>query len=1074
MKAKKGCKPSFFNLDSENDFGCTPCFCYGHSSVCQSAPGYSQVVIENNFARGAERWTAQEANGRSISMNFNGITQAIGVSAPGRDPVYFVAPDRYLGDMRTSYNRDLQFKLRLGESAPAPTVEDVVLEGAGIRITQTIFGQRNPLPAISVEWSQEYKFRLHEDADYGWQPRLTAREFMSVLSNLTAVKIRGTYTPEGVGFLDDVQLHTARREAAGRPANWIEMCTCPDGYVGQFCESCAPGFRHEPAHGGRFARCVPCNCNGHADICDADTGRCICQHNTAGENCDRCARGYYGNALAGTSSDCQPCPCPNQGACVELMDETVVCLECPKGYGGPRCDICSDGFFGDPEGRFGRVVDCEPCDCNTNVDPNGIGNCNRTSGECLKCIYNTGGSHCDQCLPGFFGDALAIPKGDCKPCQCYRPGTQVIEGGPMACDQLTGQCRCKPYVTGTNCNTCEDGYFNIVSGDGCQPCNCDPIGSINGTCSIVSGQCQCRPGVTGLRCDVCEQNKYGFSSTGCKSCDCDPIGSVELQCDPFGQCPCYDNVEGQRCDQCKENKFDRQRGCIDCPECYNLVQDAVNAHRKKLSKLVELLSNITDTPTVIDDVDFERKLNEVQERVDQLWTDAKSGAGSGDKTLLERLEDLKKRLQAVSDMHKQVHDMTGKASDSTEQGERNATLAEDAIESAQEALKNALEYLQTEGAEALTEAIQRSEQYGQQSDQMSDIARQARQLAQDQEDEATSIRNIAQQAVNTSQQAYEIAKNAINEQKNTRLDRTKILATEARERATAVHEEALGIYRDVYGLNVPDLDTRKVRAESEKAAEDARRIKADAEALLAEHGELLSELAEQSAAVQDLLKRGVEQQQVADELLADADAANADAEEAVRLGDKTLAEAQNTLTTLQEFDKDEADEIRQGADDTKKLAEQVRDEADRLASRVADTGSRVKDLEDRAAADETLTTEAKQKVGQAKSNAAEATKKVEKALSEVDDILKELQDVTDIDEDQLNNLEKKLADAERDFQAANLDQRMDELKAMRLQQMQWMKDYTEEVARLRAEVNNVEDIRNSLPDGCWKRVKLEP
>lgn len=58
-----------------------------------------------------------------------------------------------------------------------------------------------------------------------------------------------------------------------------------------------------------------------------------------------------------------------------------------------------------------------------------------------------------------------------------------------------------------------------------------------------------------------------------------------------------------------------------------------------------------------------------------------------------------------------------------------------------------------------------------------------------------------------------------------RLDRTKTLATEARQRATDVHTEALNIYRDVYGLTVPDLDTRKLRAESEKASEEARRIK---------------------------------------------------------------------------------------------------------------------------------------------------------------------------------------------------------------------------------------------------------
>lgn len=136
---------------------------------------------------------------------------------------------------------------------------------------------------------------------------------------MTAIKIRGTYAPGGVGFLDDVKLDTALRGVAGEPALWVESCTCPSGntkiilqpwkiftkadfnlgYVGQFCESCAPGFRHSPALGGPFMPCIPCDCHNHASICDSETGRCICQHNTAGENCELCARGYYGNAMGG-------------------------------------------------------------------------------------------------------------------------------------------------------------------------------------------------------------------------------------------------------------------------------------------------------------------------------------------------------------------------------------------------------------------------------------------------------------------------------------------------------------------------------------------------------------------------------------------------------------------------------------------------------------------------------------------------------------------------------------------------------------------------------------------------------
>lgn len=45
---------------------------------------------------------------------------------------------------------------------------------------------------------------------------------------------------------------------------------------------------------------------------------------------------------------------------------------------------------------------CKACDCNGNVDPNAVGNCNRTTGECLKCIHNTAGPNCDECLAGMY------------------------------------------------------------------------------------------------------------------------------------------------------------------------------------------------------------------------------------------------------------------------------------------------------------------------------------------------------------------------------------------------------------------------------------------------------------------------------------------------------------------------------------------------------------------------------------------------------------------------------------------------------------------------------------------------
>lgn len=74
---------------------------------------------------------------------------------------------------------------------------------------------------------------------------------------------------------------------------------------------------------------------------------------------------------------------------------------------GRRCEICDDGFFGDPLGLSGDPQPCQQCQCSGNVDPNAVGNCDPLSGHCLRCLYNTTGAHCDHCQEGFYGSALA-------------------------------------------------------------------------------------------------------------------------------------------------------------------------------------------------------------------------------------------------------------------------------------------------------------------------------------------------------------------------------------------------------------------------------------------------------------------------------------------------------------------------------------------------------------------------------------------------------------------------------------------------------------------------------------------
>lgn len=190
-----------------------------------------------------------------------------------------------------------------------------------------------------------------------------------------------------------------------------------------------------------------------------------------------------------------------------------------------------------------------------------------------------------------------------------------------------------------------------------------------------------------MRCDKCEAYQYGFSSEGCKACDCDISGSKSAQCDEQGQCPCNDNVEGRTCNRCKENKHNRHQGCLDCPACYNLVQDAVNDHRSKLSTFDKVLTEISENPTVIEDSEFELKLGALNEKVNIVLEDAKAGAGGGTgKSLTQNMEDLREKL---FDVDVSLKDVVGTHDDSkinSEQANSNLDRAKQTIQQAADEL----------------------------------------------------------------------------------------------------------------------------------------------------------------------------------------------------------------------------------------------------------------------------------------------------------------------------------------------------------------------------------------------------
>ncbi|XP_044031394.1 laminin subunit gamma-3 [Siniperca chuatsi] len=585
------CKPGFFNLQEVNPTGCQPCFCFGHSLACSSSNYYAAINITSDFTEDQDGWIGEFFGGQEYPLLWKeGEVYLLPLTE--EDIGFYKAPEKFLGHQVYSYGQLLSITFTSETAELLPDHVTVLLQGSGI----TLSADLSPQPVLDHDsgLTPRYSFivRLHEN-EMRFKPPLSAFEFQRLLYNLTAFRISNAGGHNYTSQLAGVTLTSAFISSgpASPPAPWVESCSCPLGFAGQFCERCAPGFTWEDPGRGPFSTCVPCNCHQHG-TCHPETGVCECSDFTTGMTCERCLDGYYGNALIGTPGDCQPCPCPDRTSCAQIAETgQVVCTNCPTAQTGMRCQMCEDGHYGDPLGQSGAARLCVRCDCNGNVDFNAVGICDHITGRCLKCLGHTEGDHCQRCQRGFYGDALNQTAGQkCKSCSCNPAGTS---GHVNECHPQTGNCQCLTHVTGRDCSFCEVGFFNLQPGVGCERCKCNPIGSSSIACHPITEQCVCRAGVEGRLCDSCRLGFFGFSSRGCRACNCDPMGSISMQCHSNGTCHCRQGFVGYKCDKCELNYFHNRatHQCEECPVCYGLVKKQAEKLRTRLQDLEKLLAH---------------------------------------------------------------------------------------------------------------------------------------------------------------------------------------------------------------------------------------------------------------------------------------------------------------------------------------------------------------------------------------------------------------------------------------------------------------------------------------------------
>lgn len=279
------CMDGTYNLQSSNPEGCTKCFCFGKTTRCERAylRAFNTSMLKDVSVNSIDlnpveirinRWPLAP---QDLFINETTVETDLSLKKEKEELVYFGVLD-YLLDQDnhlTAYGGALSYTLHSSAGIFAKSLTglpDVILEGKD----QSILHQSYEQPASEHSFYGTVKIVESSFTTLSGLP-VTRDQLMHVLKDLNAIYIRANYWDETViSQLSDVNLVMADDDEKNYNLYEelsVEKCHCPPGYKGNSCEDCAPNYYRDPdgPHGGY---CIPCECHGHADSCDVNTGIC--------------------------------------------------------------------------------------------------------------------------------------------------------------------------------------------------------------------------------------------------------------------------------------------------------------------------------------------------------------------------------------------------------------------------------------------------------------------------------------------------------------------------------------------------------------------------------------------------------------------------------------------------------------------------------------------------------------------------------------------------------------------------------------------------------------------------------